>query len=132
MSKFTPGPWEVCNLTDVFTGLGAQNNLGIHADDNDGWMVADCSIGITSVHGDYRPLITDEQKANAHLIAAAPEMYEEIDRLSHIIGNLVMDIMQENAHDYRLTAKDIDICFDGGGPEVEVSYKLLAKARGES
>ena len=78
MSKWTKGPWEVCNGYDVFTGTGATSQSGVKADDNDGWHIADCMVGITFVDGQESSLSFDEQCANANLIAAAPELYEAL------------------------------------------------------
>lgn len=74
MSKHTPGPWEVRNLTDVFTQLGAQCRDGRAADSNDGWHVADCRAGKTFVNGQEVDLRAAEEYANARLIAAAPDL----------------------------------------------------------
>tara|TARA_R100000306_G_scaffold26658_1_gene30401 strand:+ start:24 stop:338 length:315 start_codon:yes stop_codon:yes gene_type:complete len=67
--KFTPGPWSVHNTGDIFTDLGARNAEGIDAPSNDGWHIADCDMG---------GLCLEEVRANAHLIAAAPDMYEAL------------------------------------------------------
>jgi hypothetical protein len=74
-TSFTPGKWEVCNLTDVFTENGATNAHGVKCDDNDGWLIADCAVGITMIDGEEHQLQHKEQAANARLIAAAPAMY---------------------------------------------------------
>lgn len=81
MSKYTPGPWEVHNQTDVFTANGAMNAAGVRCDDNDGWLVADCAVSITMVDGEEETLETKEQIANARLIAAAPELLDAIEHL---------------------------------------------------
>ena len=51
--KFTPGPWELTHT----------EHMGYRVSDSTGWGVA---IVLKDVN----------DKANAHLIAAAPEMYE--------------------------------------------------------
>lgn len=80
--KHTPGPWEVKNLTDVFTTLGAQTRKGIKAADNDGWLIADCANGITfDVEGQERTIVPREQAANARLIAAAPDMLAALEEV---------------------------------------------------
>jgi hypothetical protein len=78
MSKHTPGPWEVMNATDVFTRLGAECGDGRCADSKDGWQVADCSVGITFVGDEGQSLTLNECRANARLIAAAPDMLEAL------------------------------------------------------
>lgn len=76
--KHTPGKWEVKNLTDVFTEKEAVNSEGIKADMYDGWQVADCSVGLTRVKGELKLLSLEEVKANAKLIAAAPNLLEAL------------------------------------------------------
>lgn len=70
MSKHTAGPWELKNTADIFTPLGATNAEGIAAPSNDGWHIADCDMG---------GLCLAEVKANARLIAAAPDLLEALE-----------------------------------------------------
>lgn len=74
MSKHTPGPWEVLNETEVFTGLGADSGDGVKALPSDGWMIADCGDCVTFTEIGPAELGRDLRKANARLIAAAPEL----------------------------------------------------------
>lgn len=85
--KGTPGPWLRMNGTDVFTGLNSTNASGIKSDKTDGWQIADCSVGKTFVDGEYVELSTSEQIANARLIAAAPELLEQLIRLRNKIAD---------------------------------------------
>lgn len=65
--KFTPGPWfSVAKLS------GSENHRGFKICGDDGWALAD-----------IQPVDEDgiEGRANAHLIAAAPELYEALLRL---------------------------------------------------
>jgi hypothetical protein len=70
--KATPGPLEVANLTDVFATQGGVNAAGDSAASNDGWQVADCSVGVTFLQdGEESFLSTSEQRANAAFIATS-------------------------------------------------------------
>ena len=67
--KFTPGPWDLgdeCNS-------GAEVCIGetVATVGRDHWMT-----------GNY-VIERDEMRANARLIAAAPELYEMLDRIWH-------------------------------------------------
>ena len=59
--KFTPGPWTKMNATDVFERYW------------NGRQVADCMVD--------NDINYPQQKANAALIAATPELYEDLKRL---------------------------------------------------
>ena len=110
--KFTPGPWSVHNTGDIFTDLGARNAEGIDAPSNDGWHIADCDMG---------GLGLEELQANAHLIAAAPEIYLALRKAMDFIESHVADpdITEEMSKAW--------IALEEADP-----YAALAKARGES
>lgn len=76
-TEYTPGPWHVSDIT--------LNQNHVFAED--GYQVADCE----HYHISKRPL--SEQKANAKLIAAAPDMAEAL--------RLIEIICTESAHDCR-------------------------------
>lgn len=103
MSKHTPGPWEVINSTGVFSALGADSGDGTFSDSTDGWNICDCSVGATAVGGEYVELGFDVQKANARLVAAAPDllealeaMVEYVDRM-HQIGHIQRPVQSSEA-----------------------------------
>lgn len=104
--KWTPGPWSKHNTADIFTELGAKNAEGTKASSSDGWHIADCDMG---------GLCLEEVRANAHLIAAAPELYEALD--------MVMRDKAPSYHD----------CIDDGEPECAwcIAKSALAKAKGD-
>ena len=64
MPAFTPGPWAICE----------QNKHLVHSTIN-GRAVA-LAVG----------LLDDEQRANARLIAAAPDLYNNVKALLHDIA----------------------------------------------
>lgn len=84
MSKHTPGPWEVDgpHLTDRRIAI-----LG--AEKDDGWQVV-----IATMRTPDSRMPEEEQRANASLIAAAPELLEslknalrELDKVWPGLGN---------------------------------------------
>ena len=64
MSKFTKGKWKINKHFDIYS--------------EDGQFVALCCIKHKEAYlsNKYKEIYTQETKANARLIAAAPEMYE--------------------------------------------------------
>ncbi|MGY3014709.1 hypothetical protein ACVWZ5_000214 [Pseudomonas sp. TE6283] len=76
--KHTPGPWEVLNETEVFTGLGADSGDGVKALPSDGWMIADCGDAMTFTEVGLVELSMDLRRANARLIAQAPNLLVDL------------------------------------------------------
>ncbi|MEY8188601.1 hypothetical protein AB4X15_02860 [Peribacillus simplex] len=104
--KATAGPWEVCNGTDVFTKLGADNNDGVTANHNDGWHIAKCNEGSTSVGDEEVELSFNEQNANAHFITKAredvPKLLAEVSRLQGEVKRLkgVLEYISDEAESF--------------------------------
>ena len=94
--KWTPGPWYVSNMSEIF-----------HGDDCN---LADC----WSVHAD---IDEDECEANAHLIAAAPDMYDALESAEESIATFI------GVHGYPTDS--------GAGEILRQVSAALAKARGE-
>lgn len=92
MTKFTKGEWKVSTLYNTLLQVSA-NDVDI--------CETDCNGDFDDKTGILKP--TEEERANAHLIAAAPDMY-------NFIASLQLSVVEE-------------VC------EAE---ELLAKARGET
>lgn len=117
----TPGPWAQINGINVFTELGATNLHGVTADHNDGWCVADTSVGLTTVDGELIEMERSEQFDNATFIANArqdvPALLDEIEYLNGVIGTLVGFF--EVARDYpKVTATIIEEALKYGEEEL--------------
>jgi hypothetical protein len=72
MSKHTPGPWRV-------EAVDAEGTLVYHRVMSAGYRVA----GVYTIRGG-RGLSREESDANAHLIAAAPEMLAALEGILNI------------------------------------------------
>jgi hypothetical protein len=101
-TKWTPGPWTLVDVTGDEIAITTEARM------------ADDIIPIVEVLIDWNEPLESEQQANALLIAAAPELYEALERalnwLSSYPGQGTMGI---------------------DGP-YEQARSALAKARGES
>ena len=98
-TKFTPGPWIICiqddnNCANTIFAKSQLKDGRITAED---WDFDICTTGID--HENY--------EANAHLIAAAPDLYEAVKDC--------VDVLKRNQ--YHTTTAYLE--------------RLLAKARGE-
>lgn len=88
--KGTPGPWKAIDSTDIVDSNGFSHvevtNLAVLADwDEKGfahWSASEKA---------YRKIPHEEQIANACLIAAAPELLDQLIRLRDIIANYLPD-----------------------------------------
>lgn len=92
--KWIPGQWNIERYKEPYTYV--INNINIMAD---GLILAKLGKELSPEH-----------TANAHLIAAAPELYEALESLLYGIEN------SDRIENYR----------------IDVAIKALAKARGET
>lgn len=99
VANATPGPWEVCNGTDVFTPLGSENKAGIQANHNDGWYIAKTNEGTTSVGDEEISLSFSEQNANARFISSCrqdiPALVAEVERLRAELTDIIAVATEE-------------------------------------
>jgi len=97
-AKFTKRPWKIDESYLTMLAISNANGVSVAEVDSAGFYGGE--------YGDWEIFPTEEQMANAHLIAAAPEMYYLLQELCDVLGSNYSD--------------DID--------RIE---SLLAKARGE-
>lgn len=122
--KWTDGPWEVINGCDVFGPLGGHSGDGVKCDDSDGWHVASCDPRPSFVGGELVDLGYDVAKANANLMAAAPEIYKELEEFDNLSRDIITALLAAGGRDNIILADKVN----KGHPS---RYKALAKARGE-
>lgn len=72
MNKHTPGPWAINEITRQYSG-----KLEIQSGDT---HIASVTVG--------KKGITPEQEANAKLIAAAPELFDALERCLSYLADL--------------------------------------------
>lgn len=104
-TKFTPGPWVVdedSNIDQIAVRIGTAVESPYCRDVSDLWA---CDIDESENN--------DQALANAHLIAAAPELYEELESL--------LDSL----------AATPELNLSSWGIETDSAKAALAKARGE-
>ena len=119
--KITPGPWRYGeNSSSDKDGKMYSHTANIfcgHHRPEDGFIVATCEIRLSPDHTAYAEELV--AKANANLIAAAPEMYVA---LSQLVDD---EPCEYDHHGYCQTHNLGNPC------EVALGRAALAKARGE-
>ncbi len=107
-TRFTPGPWRL-DAEEVATVLGP-----------DGFMTADCLI--LSVR---KGAPTDKRcRANAHLIAAAPDLYAAVKAAVEAYDEMVASLGDDDTSEPAPGSLD--------SPDITLARAALAKARGET
>lgn len=111
---FTPGPWklEKWQTGALYVGYGRPDRDGIDGIITD-WPDA----------GDYTPECQAQMEANARLIAAAPELYEEAEFLVGRLRSLESELGDDD------TAREY---YGHVVPSIARLASILAKARGEA
>ena len=113
-AKFTKGKWRCIDGTKI-----GEQVLFVDATNFDEKSSGDIGVGVIcrlTKQVNLHKALTDEDVANANLIAAAPEMYELLKEF------IPMDEDGNGSHEYN----------EGSEYMGEMVNKLLAKARGES
>jgi hypothetical protein len=108
--KFTPGPWwtdAVYNEEDLGCSIIAANT-------DCGPMPGNPTRGQVAFATEILPEDAETAKANAHLIAAAPDLH-------HSLKNIV-----------EIIERDSGLIFNNRGQWLYAARKALAKARGGS
>lgn len=109
--KYTPGPWFT--YFDPFTFASPKGGWQIKADDSIKTPVCVVAEPIGGIKGDDG--FSPRQKANARLIAAAPEMLEALESLLFMMGET-----QHPSHG----AQNIEVA-------ITVARETIKKAKGE-
>ena len=107
--KFTPGPWGNVDFA-LSNEIGTLKNPLIAV--------------VQSRHCDS----PDELRANAHLIAAAPELYEALEECAIDLKEWILGRYPEESLKYPSIKKDFELDIS----IVDKAFSALAKARGES
>lgn len=102
-TKFTPGEWRVCELTRRY---GVYDSSG---------------TSIAKIDGAYG-VAMERRKADAHLIAAAPMLYEALDRI----------LNAEDATQYGVDNDNRDARYRELAMALQDGRAALKAARGES
>lgn len=118
-AKFTKGEWAICD------GDSHSKEVTITTEERENSLtVPICEMDIRFT-GD----IGLEQVANAHLIAAAPEMYAMLETVQREIASLIDEVNDQRlSHVNILSERQPDLCDQETVHDIQV---LLAKARGE-
>ena len=104
--KHTPGPWGVDSKVKSAIGKGPKN-------------IAMVNFYKSAPPDPERDVAEEEHEANAHLIASAPELLDELTAADEAICSMCIRLNPQH--------KDCTSC-----PERDIRVAVIAKARGES
>ena len=120
-AKFTGGEWKVADGTQI-----GEQILFIHNPELKSKGKVICRL--TRVVDTHIPL-SEQDIANAHLIAAAPEMYAMLEAAQKEIANLIDEVNDQRLSRVNSSSEtQPDLCDQETVHEIQ---KLLSKARGE-
>lgn len=103
MNKHTPAPWHLSGSKEY-----------VRKDDKPGWPAWNIAELNTA---------TEAFEANAHLIAAAPDLLDACEALADFTRDLLKLVTPEQIKEARLTTRMLKLSDQG--------FKAMAKARGE-
>jgi hypothetical protein len=111
--KFTKEPWEISDMSchDAMDNFTVCFHIGVSST---GEMIADCQ---SDNKADY-----ERVRANAHLIKAAPEMYEMLDEVGSDLAMAFTSVPGIESEIWQEILKE----------DVEKICAILKKARGEA
>ena len=112
--RWTPGPWRRDRRCNTHVVAGADRGI--------------CSTAGYMSNEIEADKLQQESEANAHLVAAAPELYEALDEALHIISTATPDAFHNGVTDPTGSLDEGDV---RTGQFIEQSHALLARARGE-
>ena len=113
-TKFTPGPWCVyCGSSETIEILNHSEELRIFS-----WTGFDSN-----------DIAKEEDRANAHLISCAPEMYDLLESVKRELFALIDEVNDQRASNITSATETEPDYHDQ--ETVHLIDKLLAKARGE-
>ena len=110
-AKFTPGPWDISKVGYIHKN-GVMHPLSVDESRLEGESWIAMRKRLAPEFGEREA----EAEANAHLIAAAPELYEALENLSGLFGTLIT----YDSDKHKAIADD-----------VQAARAALAKARGD-
>jgi hypothetical protein len=126
-NKFTPGPWQVHEKPAGPTG---PREYGRHVTAEGGLTI--CSVTYQRPISVAGKGVEVERIANARLIAAAPELLEALDEISHQCPNVDPAILESarycgNSDDFAKAQSDADLSTIG-----DIARAAILKATGGS
>lgn len=116
MSEYSPGPWRLSDET--------QRDPNNFVEDNRGFFVADCSA-IKAIDANAFEGGRERMRANARLIAAAPELLERCKKLCALVEEYEIEHHSEYVGTSGYKEKDVQITY-----EIARARAAIAQAEG--
>lgn len=121
-TRFTPGPWRVVERAPMEDGSVYPTHILGGAADFQVCLMEGAAVAALLHSGEWKTVVSTSA-ANAHLIAAVPELYAALDRLE-VSANTV-------AYCYSKRPENFAQAFQQLRDDAGAARAALAKARGE-
>lgn len=127
--KYTPGPWELrfTEIGELEIGGSTEQSTGVYSNVGFG-LIANVIFKKTNILGDSYKLQKDQFKANAQLIATAPELLEASSKLLEAMNQY--EFFMDGYKNGRASISEVTFAGEDRAKAKSILFDVIQKAKG--